>query len=69
MLTAFQPALKSLKTTWQASAENVAETHSQVMLVWGLNQSLYNSSKISKVARTLDALGSEQPDPTRTVLK
>ena len=39
------------------------------MLVWGLNQALYNTSKISKVALTMDGLGGLNIDPTRTVLK
>ena len=62
-------ALKSLKTTWQASAENVAETQSEIMTVWSLNQALYNDSKITKVAQTMDGLGGLHLDPTMTVLK
>ena len=62
-------ALKSLTKTWQASAENVAETQSEIMLVWGLNQALYNSAKIAKAVVTMDSLGNQQIDPTRSTLK
>ena len=61
-------ALKSLKSTWQASAENVASTQSEIMTVWNVNQALYNTSKIAKVAIILD-FGREQFDPTRSKLK
>ena len=39
------------------------------MLVWGLNQALYNKTKISKVVFTLDGLGRQQIDPTLSTLK
>jgi len=62
-------ALKSLTTTWRASAENVAETQSEIMLVWGVNQALYRTTTIAKVVLTLDGLGGQQLDPTRSVTR
>jgi len=61
-------ALKSLKTTWQASAQNVAATQSEIMTVWALNQALYNKTKLADVQVTVDGLGGQQLDPTRTTL-
>jgi len=62
-------ALKTLTSTWQASARKVAADQSQIMLDWQMNQALYNGSKIAKVVITLDGLGKEQFDPTRSTLK
>ena len=58
-----------MRSTWQASAEQVAADQSEVMLVWSLNQAIYNTGKITKVAITLDGLGREQFDPTRSTAK
>jgi len=55
-----------LKTTWQASAQNVAATQSEIMLDWGVNQQLYNKSKLAHVVYTTDGLGTPLLDPTRT---
>ena len=61
-------AQKTLAQTWKDSADKVAADQSEIMTVWGLNQALYNSSKIAKVALVMDGLGSQQLDPTRTTL-
>ena len=59
----------TLKKTWRDSARNVAETQSEIMLLWGLNQDLYNKTTVKKVVKTLDGLGLEWIDPTRSPLK
>jgi len=58
---------KTLKSVWQQSAQLVAKDQSEIMTVWALNQALYNTSKIAKVALTLNALGAQLLDPTRSI--
>ena len=41
---------------------------SEVMLIWQLNQALYNSSRIKTLALVMDGLGTQWMDPTRTKL-
>jgi len=61
-------ALKTLKATWQASAENVAQTQSEITLVWTPSQVLYNSKRLTNLKTVVDGLGTPWIDPTRTTL-
>ena len=58
-----------LKKVWRDVGRTVADTQSEIMLLWSLNADLYNKAKIKKVAKTTDGLGFEWIDPTRSTLK
>jgi len=58
----------ALKSTWQASAANVAANQSEIMLIWGVNQAVYSKSALSNVQVMLDGIGNQQIDPTRSSL-
>lgn len=61
-------AQSKLKAVWQSSAENVASTQSEIMLLWGLVEALYNKTKVANLHFTVDGIGASYIDPTRSTL-